>query len=119
MKTPEGYVILSLPSRERGLKCAHGGWRLYGHWSLPSRERGLKSILSVSVGIRMTSLPSRERGLKLPDEQHDIYRDLSLPSRERGLKSRALIRGLETEIVAPFTGAWIEIQRLFEGWKTP
>lgn len=33
--------------------------------SLPSRERGLKSLLIVNVNINKPSLPLRERGLKL------------------------------------------------------
>ena len=34
---------------------------------------------------------------------------LSLPSRERGLKLHKAPRTLESKMVAPFTGAWIEI----------
>lgn len=33
--------------------------------SLPSRERGLKYTLPVLVAVGIMSLPSRERGLKL------------------------------------------------------
>ncbi len=33
--------------------------------SLPSRERGLKYFMAGDVGTRYPSLPSRERGLKL------------------------------------------------------
>ena len=33
----------------------------------------------------------------------------SLPSRERGLKLPALLHDLAHLVVAPFTGAWIEI----------
>ena len=34
---------------------------------------------------------------------------MSHPSRVRGLKYRAMYNGLDDGLVAPFTGAWIEI----------
>ena len=34
---------------------------------------------------------------------------LSLPTRERGLKSEAFAKLTAAEVVAPYTGAWIEI----------
>ena len=37
---------------------------------------------------------------------------MSLPSRERGLKFTGVSARLKWAIVAPFTGAWIEIRRL-------
>ena len=55
--------------------------------SLPSRERGLKSDFRLLAGGQPVSLPSRERGLKL-----------------RGCQ----LFGVSAQ-VAPFTGAWIEI----------
>ena len=81
-------AVLSLPSRERGLKLARsaglgqvvqvaplaGAWIeiLYGircyffqSLSLPSRERGLKCLLALRILFLAPSLPSRERGLKL------------------------------------------------------
>ena len=78
--------------------------------SLPSRERGLKSSWPVQCRRAFRSLPSRERGLKF-----DILADLgelleSLPSRERGLKSDGSFAAFVPDWVAPFTGAWIEIE---------
>ena len=35
-------VVTSLPSRERGVKCAYDSWNDSIKESLPSRERGLK-----------------------------------------------------------------------------
>ncbi len=54
--------------------------------SLPSRERGLKSKLATAMRQLMSSLPSRERGLKLYHGSVKRNKLLSLPSRERGLK---------------------------------
>ena len=79
--------LLSLPSRERGLKFDYieqcqtdyevaplaGAWieikicivRYTGYCeSLPSRERGLKSYKPSFCRLLCLSLPSRERGLK-------------------------------------------------------
>ena len=58
-------ILLSLPSRERGLKFAVTiGIKVFKK-SLPSRERGLKSYELVTMLTQNRSLPSRERGLKL------------------------------------------------------
>ena len=54
--------------------------------SLPSRERGLKSVVSFIVLSVIVSLPSRERGLKSDKTQVHYQNPVSLPSRERGLK---------------------------------
>ena len=100
---------VSLPSRERGLKCLSNKrqCRLYG--SLPSRERGLK-FLGTDMSIEEElSLPSRERGLKLHQQVNVCLFIASLPSRERGLKSFPTITPRELIPVAPLAGAWIEI----------
>ena len=64
------------------------------------------------------SLPSRERGLKFGDTPLVAYLDRSLPSRERGLKLGLLVFGGLAIIVAPFTGAWIEIPWMPPGSRT-
>ena len=102
------HIILSLPSRERGLKYGLSGslwysksvaplagarieiyrircyWEFY--WSLPSRERGLKYADNAACPALQSSLPSRERGLKFHCSGLAEIRNMSLPSRERGLK---------------------------------
>ena len=56
--------------------------------SLPSRERGLKSGKDeIGLIVASRSLPSRERGLKYHRRKLPIMLSRSLPSRERGLKS--------------------------------
>ena len=104
----QGFFV-SLPSRERGLKCR---WRRLGATSglsLPSRERGLKLVLRFAVAVPRPSLPSRERGLKFLLEIINLVAGASLPSRERGLKSYILPVPAFSPCVAPFTGAWIEM----------
>ena len=54
--------------------------------SLPSRERGLKFFLITSHVFKKGSLPSRERGLKYNIFYFFLSTVQSLPSRERGLK---------------------------------
>ena len=58
-------ILLSLPSRERGLKSHLHFLSNITAASLPSRERGLKSFAFVTILPGFVSLPSRERGLKL------------------------------------------------------
>ena len=77
--------------------------------SLPSRERGLKSQQGEYFKHTNSSLPSRERGLKLPYIGKGQCCHRSLPSRERGLKYMYLNPWLSDSSVAPFAGAWIEI----------
>ena len=55
------------------------------------------------------SLPTRERGLKSEPEHPLPDTLLSLPTRERGLKFCVACCQRDTVIVAPYTGAWIEI----------
>ena len=100
---------MSLPSRERGLKWQADRQGQGARQSLPSRERGLKSVRR---GLRLpglVSLPSRERGLKYSLSYRYGPYDLSLPSRERGLKWCGMAIMAILLLVAPFTGAWIEI----------
>ena len=102
-------LLLSLPSRECGLKLigvlsSHsfvvvtpfaGVWieimmlpdPLGGMGSLPSRECGLKCNLYITIGYQIMSLPSRECGLKFAAYLDQHGAELSLPSRECGLKS--------------------------------
>ncbi len=58
-------ILLSLPSRERGLKYLLSNFLYSIFKSLPSRERGLKYIYYITKMSPSQSLPSRERGLKL------------------------------------------------------
>ena len=58
----------------------------------------------------LRSLPSRERGLKSPTAPACTATCPSLPSRERGLKSTLPRPKWQTAQVAPFAGAWIEMQ---------
>ena len=125
-------VIMSLPSRERGLKFWLRPRCGCGPWSLPSRERGLKFVASrlaardaqvapftgawieidqtlLDYVVSSESLPSRERGLKFLVGVEDGVGVLSLPSRERGLKLCGCHDSVRRPYVAPFTGAWIEI----------
>ena len=108
----------SLPSRERGLKLVDSGVTPWPWKSLPSRERGLKCDTPYGQGSMTWSLPSRERGLKLI--VCPVYSLLpgSLPSRERGLKCQNLLYLGSSIIVAPFTGAWIEIWLLSASLST-
>ena len=125
------FALMSLPSRERGLKyhaiiqilAPKPVAPLAGAWieidelhpdstravSLPSRERGLKFC---KVPVRRTgrmSLPSRERGLKYGLYFQKDTDDESLPSRERGLKYTERSCGSRAGRVAPLAGAWIEM----------
>ena len=55
------------------------------------------------------SLHTRERGLKSPFAKSALNAIKSLPTRERGLKSRVETVIIARPSVAPYTGAWIEI----------
>ena len=77
--------------------------------SLPSRERGLKSVPETRPFPRRLSLPSRERGLKSHPRHYFVIAPASLPSRERGLKCSWTVFPHRNTMVAPFVGAWIEI----------
>ena len=60
------------------------------------------------------SHPSRVRGLKLGRiYRRDAAQWASHPSRVRGLKCQKAIVEKYKNIVAPFTGAWIEISNMW------
>ena len=65
-------ILLSLPSRERGLKFCKYLLSCKDLMSLPSRERGLKSAYIEDEEIVEESLPSRERGLKLKKDNAPV-----------------------------------------------
>ena len=103
-----GGSVVSLPTRERGLKQENGGAFSDPRRSLPTRERGLK-LQTRTFWLRWKkSLPTRERGLKpLYHYPFKIWR-WSLPTRERGLKHFQKRPLKNRYFVAPYAGAWIE-----------
>ena len=54
--------------------------------SPPSRRRGLKFISVNIMAVCTWSPPSRRRGLKFPCKIEDLQEEKSPPSRRRGLK---------------------------------
>ncbi len=102
--------LLSLPSRECGLKF----WKpryLYHHpMSLPSRECGLKLYVCTYYLPTISSLPSRECGLKsvMAYEKNQGALCHSL----RGSVDWNHVAGVLADSkkkVTPFAGVWIEI----------
>ena len=79
-------VIMSLPSRERGLKF----WRIvqidHLESSLPSRERGLKLSYFKKRGKLCMVAPFAGAWIEIALFQSPRMSLSSLPSRERGLK---------------------------------
>ena len=100
--------------------------------SHPSRVRGLKYYLRHDAEVLHTVAPFTGAWIEIPCHQRiDLARRLSHPSRVRGLKWAVIdkacqdgkshpsrVRGLKSipfvavgiaRMVAPFTGAWIEM----------
>ena len=77
--------------------------------SLPTRERGLKFHQHYIYEELSQSRPTRERGLKSISVLASTYSATSLPTRERGLKSIHALGCAVNDSVAPYAGAWIEI----------
>ena len=71
----------------------------------------IEIAFSLTSATHYKSLPSRERGLKYPSIYISKNYFLSLPSRERGLKYNMEFDLRKIWDVAPFAGAWIEIDR--------
>ena len=83
-------------------RCGHGVAPFTGAWI------EIYKCSCTQHSVRW-SLPSRERGLKWVTQSAIWSSRKSLPSRERGLKYIMLLSGAGEAVVAPFTGAWIEI----------
>ena len=77
--------------------------------SLPSRERGLKFLLRFAAALVATSLPSRERGLKLPPYNVRRLPPVVAPFAGAWIEIFWKKWILRARKVAPFAGAWIEI----------
>ena len=77
--------------------------------SLRSPERGLKFLLVSTFCDSTKSLRSPERGLKFTGIGDNAALMVSLRSPERGLKYDRAVKDIEEISVAPFAGAWIEI----------
>ena len=78
--------------------------------SLPSRERGLKCAIKTMAQAGIASLPSRERGLKYHRTSQIRQRCIVAPLAGAWIE---IIDGGKiprtTNAVAPLAGAWIEI----------
>ena len=102
-------ILLSLPSRERGLKSYNLTCFHVQHLSLPSRERGLKSWVVSQFAISGVSLPSRERGLKYSHEEFTTKEQRVAPFAGAWIEIISSPVSGSISLVAPFAGAWIEI----------
>ena len=77
--------------------------------SLPSRERGLKFTVDAMNTAEHLSLPSRERGLKYSLMAYKMYRSVA-PFAGAWIEIFFMSVPFYVSRVAPFAGAWIEIQ---------
>ena len=102
--------LMSPSSRGRGLKC-HLFRYLDGQTDVALFTRAWIEINPAlpARAWRCRSPSSRGRGLKLPRKTGGKWRIVSPSSRGRGLKSNRAYRGRQSNFVALFTRAWIEI----------
>jgi len=105
-------VVLSRPSRARGLKLDSPDVALVHKRSRPSRARGLKRELTSQVPSAANVAPFTGAWIETSDWGSVRYGNMSRPSRARGLKHRADGEKVTSIVVAPFTGAWIETRSL-------
>ena len=104
----DSRLIVSLPTRERGLKQSclcllHGGNRV-----APHAGAWIETVRAIFKSRSESSLPTWERGLKLIMSNGSSFTLKSLPTWERGLKLLILPIWLLHNSVAPHVGAWIE-----------
>ena len=79
-------ILLSLPSRERGLKSLNVREITSPTRSLPSRERGLKCLRERENVFMIIVAPFAGAWIEIRKIMNSILVAESLPSRERGLK---------------------------------
>ena len=79
------------------------------HIVAPYTGAWIEIITNANYSPTCASLPTRERGLKFPDALYAARESLSLPTQERGLKWNLIEWNTLHLLVAPYTGAWIEI----------
>ena len=81
--------------------------------SLPSRERGLKFSARKTKTNCCHVAPFAGAWIEISQADYPNIPNTSLPSRERGLKFYINFRQIRFNLVAPFAGAWIEIMKTF------
>ena len=69
----------------------------------------MKYVLEAQVPRYRMSLPSRERGLKFIFFIINLIRIIVAPFTGAWIEIQAMMQELSQKPVAPFTGAWIEI----------
>ena len=83
---------------------------MHKRMSLPVRERGLKCVGKLLLERVALSLPVRERGLKFPGHKSTGYESCCRsPCGERGLKFDLNDVAENPEKSLPVRGAWVEI----------
>ena len=100
-------LVLSPPSRGRGLKPLTADIRVAHDTSPPSRGRGLKHIVP-GERREFDVAPFTGAWIETTCVRASAGASASPPSRGRGLKLSCPINSLPNISVAPFTGAWIE-----------
>ena len=76
------------------------------------------------IAVKPMSLPSRERGLKLERRQRHPGQGLVAPFTGAWIEIKLTLDKHQYDMVAPFTGAWIEIRLAAiraapTGWSLP
>ena len=122
---------MSLPSRERGLKCPTvensmetdvvapfaGAWiEISGYW-IGNTSIGVAPFAGAWIEISVKAVndyiesvaPFAGAWIEINLKHRKNRMERSLPSRERGLKSLHTSKCAPSKRVAPFAGAWIEI----------
>ena len=105
-------IALSLPTRERGLKCSKRIWVIEFNEVAPHAGAWIEIAFVVSYLDEEEVAPHAGAWIEINGFSLAFAPDKSLPTRERGLKSSPSAASGGREGVAPHAGAWIEISFL-------
>ena len=104
--------MLSLPSRERGLKCKYCNFTLEERQVAPFAGAWIEIVHILPSIAQTASLPSRERGLKSEIPNHPEIVAIVAPFAGAWIEMASNAPARIYSAVAPFAGAWIEIALL-------
>ena len=97
--TPYAGVWIETPNRPMNT---------YRLMSLPTRERGLKLLRDISLQLCNTSLPTRECGLKPIRRKNAVKWYAVTPYAGVWIETQQISWLSTKEVVTPYAGVWIE-----------
>ena len=102
-------MLLSFPTRERGLKCTSGSWANQVRVVVPHEGTWIEILDGETTAGAIMSFPTRERGLKLNNIISVVNGAIVVPHEGTWIEILSAHGKYRLHSVVPHEGTWIEI----------